>query len=105
MAVTTTSLPNGSVWSKAQKVVYSTTLSATGGNPPYKWSMAPGSNPLPPGLKLVKSTGVITGKATTPGTYFFTVQVVDTKTPKSKGHPATQNTAAAQLSITIAPDP
>ena len=85
------------------KVAYSTTLSATGGNLPYKWSLAPRSNPLPPGLKLKRATGVISGKATVVGTYSFTVQVVDTKTKLSKGHPSTQNSATATFTITITP--
>jgi len=58
-----------------------------------------GSTPLPTGLKL-SSKGVISGKATTAGTFPFTVQVMDTKT---KTKPPTQNTATAKLSITITP--
>ncbi len=99
VAITTASLPNGSVYSKTSKVTYSATLQAEGGNPPYKWSLPTGySSHFPPGLKLRKSTGLIFGKATTPGTYYFTVQVVDQK-PKTKPH--TQNFATASLSITI----
>ncbi len=101
--ITTTSLPHGSVWTKSHKVVYSASLTATAGNPPYKWSLAAGSNLLPPGLRLKGLTGVITGKATMAGNYSFTIQVFDTKIRISKGHPATQDTATAQLSITITP--
>ena len=97
IGITTTSLPSGSVYSKTNKVSYSATLAASGGNPPYKWSLVPGSTPLPPGLKL-SSKGVISGKAKTAGTYDFTVQVVDKKT---KTKPPAQNTATATLSITI----
>jgi YVTN family beta-propeller protein len=97
LTIATSSLPGGSVWSRTNKVTYSATLAATGGHPPDKWSLASGSSPLPPGLKLKKSTGVITGKATTAGTYSFTAQVIDTK----MGKPKTQNTATATLSITI----
>jgi YVTN family beta-propeller protein len=98
LAITTTSVPNGSIWSKTNKAKYSTSLAATGGNPPYKWSLATGSSPLPPGLKL-NPEGKISGKATTAGTYsFFTVQVVDTK---AKTKPRTQDMATATLSITI----
>jgi hypothetical protein len=93
IGITTTSLPDGSVYSKTNKVLYSATLAASGGNSPYKWSVASGS--LPPGVKL-SSKGVISGKAKTAGTYSFKVQVVDTKT---KTKPPTQN--AATLSITI----
>jgi hypothetical protein len=92
MGITTTSLPSGVL-----KTAYSATLAATGGNPPYKWSLASGSSSLPPGLKL-KSTGVILGKPKTAGTYPFTVQVVDTKT---KIKPKTQNKSTVTLSITI----
>jgi hypothetical protein len=95
IGITTTSLPNGSVYSKKNKATYSATLAASGGNPPYTWSMVSGSK-LPPGLKL-SSTGVISGKAKVAGTYTFTVKVVDTKKkPTSKTH-----TARAALSITI----
>jgi hypothetical protein len=94
--ITTTSLPDGSVYNRTNKLRYSATLAADAGNPPYKWSLAPGST-LPPGLKL-SSKGVISGKATTAGTYPFTIQVVDTKT---KTKPKTQNSATAALSITI----
>jgi len=97
LAIATSSLPGGSVWSRTNKVTYSATLAATGGNPPDRWSLAAGSSPLPPGLKLKKSTGVISGKATTTGTYSFTLQVADTKI----GKPKRQNTATATLSILI----
>lgn len=96
--ITTESLPEGSVYTKANKAGYAATLTATGGKPPYKWSLTTGSK-LPPGLKL-SSKGKITGKATTAGTYTFTVQAVDTKT---KTKPPTQNKATATLSITIDP--
>ena len=100
ISITTSSLPTGSVYSKSHKITYSATLSASGGNPPYKWSLASGSTPLPPGLKL-SSAGVISGKATAAGVYPFTVQVVDTKTKKTKTTPSTQNTATKTLSINI----
>ena len=92
VAITSSSVPLGAVGTK-----YSAALTASGGNPPYKWSLAKGSTPLPPGLKL-KATGVISGKAKTAGTYPFSVQVVDTKT---KTKPKTQNSATASLSIMI----
>lgn len=43
-------------------VSYSTTLTATGGTPPYKWALQSGG--LPPGLKLA-TTGVISGTPST----------------------------------------
>ncbi len=99
LAVTTTSLPNGSVYTKSNKVTYSATLAASGGNPPYRWSLVKGSKPLPPGLKLHSVTGVISGRITAAatGTYSFTVRVRDTKT----GTPPVQHAAFHGLSITI----
>jgi hypothetical protein len=96
LTITTTSLPAGTLSSKSSPAVYSATLNATGGNPPYKWSLVSGS--LPPGLKL-KKTGVISGKASFAGNFTFTVKVVDTKTTTK---PKTQNSATQTFSITIA---
>jgi YVTN family beta-propeller protein/uncharacterized repeat protein (TIGR03803 family) len=72
-------------------IAYSSALTATGGVPPYTFSIIAGS--LPPGLSLNASTGAITGTPTTVGTYNFTAQVVD-----SKG-----NTATASCSIVVLP--
>jgi hypothetical protein len=96
--VATASLPEGVVYTKTNKTGYAATLAASGGKPPYKWSLTTGSK-LPPGLKLA-SSGKISGKASAAGTYTFTVEVVDAKT---KTKPPTQNKATATLSITIAP--
>jgi hypothetical protein len=54
---------------------YSAALAATGGNPPYSWSVQSGS--LPPGVNLSLSgflTGVPSGSAST---YSFTARVAD----------------------------
>jgi hypothetical protein len=72
VTITTTSLP----YAKRNKN-YSRTLTASGGKTPYAWSLAAGS--LPPGLKIAASTGVISGKATTLGTFSFTVRVTDSQ--------------------------
>ena len=95
LTITTASLPAGSLYTKTHKVLYSETLAAVAGNAPYKWTL--GSGALPTGLKL-KSTGVISGKATVAGTFTFIVQVIDTKT-KTKPH--VQHTATKVLSITV----
>jgi hypothetical protein len=58
---------------------YSYKLQATGGVQPYIWSLASGA--LPAGLSLNASTGVISGKPTTRGTWTFTVRVQDAQTP------------------------
>jgi hypothetical protein len=95
LAITTASLPGGSVYTTTHKVVYSVTLKATGGNPPYRWSRPAGT--LPPGLRLHPATGIISGRITATGTYSFTVGVKDTKT----GTPAVQHKATKTLSIKV----
>jgi uncharacterized protein YjdB len=68
LTITTTSLPTGSV-----NLVYTATLAASGGTPPYTWAIASGT--LPTGLTLTPSTGAIAGTPTARGTSNFTVQV------------------------------
>ncbi len=77
-------------------VAYSSALVATGGVPPYTFSIITGS--LPAGLTLNPSTGAITGTPTTSGTFNFTAQVVDS-TGKAAG------TTTANCSIVISPPP
>ena len=90
LAITTTVLPGG-----VQSQPYSATLAASGGTPPYRWSLANNTS-LPPGLTL-SSAGQITGTPTVLGTTSFTVQAMDS------GSPAQSATQA--LSITIVPPP
>ncbi len=70
LTITTTSLAAGTVGQS-----YSQTLSASGGQTPYTWSVASGS--LPPGLSLNSATGAVTGTPTAAGTYGFVAQVTD----------------------------
>ena len=55
-------------------VAYSAGLSATGGNPPYHWTLGAGA---PGGLAIDPDTGLITGAATLTGDYVFDVTVQD----------------------------
>ncbi len=84
LVITTTSLPDGTVGAS-----YNATLAASGGTPPYAWSLPSGS--LPPGLSLSGAT--ISGTPTTAGTFPFTVQVQDNA----------GQTAQRQLSISVQP--
>src|ERR1700676_1428176 len=54
LVVTTSSLPDGRLGT-----AYSQSLGATGGVPPYRWTVTGGS--LPAGLMLNGSTGLISG--------------------------------------------
>jgi large repetitive protein len=71
LVITTKVLPDGSV-----RMPYPAgqNISATGGTPPYTFSIA-GS--LPPGLGLNLSTGAITGIPVESGRFAFTIVVID----------------------------
>jgi hypothetical protein len=73
--------------------VYTATLAAAAGAPPFTWSVIAGA--VPAGLTLNPSTGVVTGTPTATGTFAFTAQVADTASAK----------AAKALTVTVAPAP
>ncbi len=68
LAITTTSLAGGQL-----QVAYSAPLAATGGTPPYVWSVLSGT--LPTGLSVTPA--MIAGTPTVAGSFSFTIQVKD----------------------------
>jgi hypothetical protein len=72
LSITTTSLQQGQT-----AVAYNATLSATGGTPPYMWTLKSGT--LPAGLSL-STGGTISGKPTKAGAASITVHVSDSAT-------------------------
>src|ERR1017187_3417673 len=89
-SVPSLAITNSAPPAAAASMHYSTSLSATGGVAPYQWSLLTGD--LPSGLQLQRSSGVIAGMTTTPGSYPVSVQVTD-----ASGHIAT---GAFSLTVT-----
>ena len=86
LSITSSTVPNGAVG-----VSYpATTLTATGGAPPYSWS----ANSVPPGLS-VSSNGVLSGIPAVTGTFDFAVSATDTSSP--------QQTASKTFTVTFQP--
>ena len=88
--ISTASLPTGQLGT-----AYSATLTASGGVPPYSWSLTSGT--LPAGLTLNASTGAITGTpsaavASTPLTFMVT----------DSSSPALTQSAALALTVSAA---
>jgi len=83
LTILNSSFPTGNVG-----VSYAQTLQANGGTTPYTWSA---TGQLPPGLS-VNPVGLLSGIPTAPGTFSFTLLVVD----------ARQASASRALSLTIA---
>ena len=86
---TPSTLPSGSITG-----AYSQILAATGGVPPYTWSILSGA--LPPGLAL-SSAGVIAGTPATTGAYGFTAQAQDSRSATASQAFSLTVTATAAL--------
>ena len=104
LKIATPSLPVG-IASRA----YSATLLATGGTPPYMWSIASGT--LPSGLTLSTqsdNSGLISGNTASLGSTPLIVQVSDSAAPTpaafSKPYTLTMNSATLVISAAPLPD-
>jgi hypothetical protein len=75
-------------------ISYLATLAATGGLPPYTWSVATGT--LPAGLTLA-SDGILSGAPTTAGQNSFSLKVTDSETAPETA------TGAFTLQVSVAP--
>jgi hypothetical protein len=91
LGITSSSLPGGRVGTS-----YLTTLAATGGIPPYTWSVVGGT--LPAGLSLNASSGAISG---TPSAQVSNTSLTFHVADSDK--PAKTNTAILPLTIAAAP--
>jgi hypothetical protein len=85
---------------------YSQTISATGGTPPYTFTVSSGA--LPPGLTLNATTGVISGTPTTAGEFSFTITATDANgCPGSRAYiisiPSAPNCPVISVSPTTLP--
>jgi hypothetical protein len=90
IAINTSSpMPSGQVGS-----AYSVQLQASGCQTPFTWSLATGSQPVPPGLSLA-TNGLLSGTPTTNGASLLLVRATDS------GHNSTTQSLA--LTITNAP--
>jgi hypothetical protein len=94
LAISTTTLAQPAVGQ-----AYAATLQATGGTPPYTWSIQ--SGPLSTGLSL-STSGQITGTPIAAGQASFNVQVADSASPPTTASKAfSLNPAAAAAPITL----
>jgi hypothetical protein len=84
IAISTTTLPPA-----AQGTSYTATVQASGGVPPYAWSLQSGA--LPTGIALDGATGTLSGTATESGDFPVTIRVTD----------AVARTADVDLSIHV----
>jgi hypothetical protein len=87
LQISSAALPTG-----IDQISYAANLSASGGTSPYTWSIISGA--LPAGLTL-SSSGSITGVPSTTGQASFTVEAMDSSSPRQ--------TATQSFAITISP--
>jgi hypothetical protein len=97
LAITTTTLPNGTVG-----VPYSAPINTSGGTPPIAFSFTTAN--FPPGLTITQpptgtTSDTLTGTPTTQGTYNFSESVTDS------GNPAQTSTQSYSVTINAAAPP
>jgi hypothetical protein len=95
LAIVSTGFPGATVGNP-----YSATLAASGGTPPYTWSIVSGF--LPPGLSL-SAAGIIAGTPSTPGAFTFSVGVSDAQ-GRSTQAALTLSVAAPQIPTATSPN-
>jgi Putative Ig domain len=84
----------------ARGLSYSQQLTAANGSGAITWTLLSGS--LPPGITL-SASGLLTGPATTDGTYSFTVQAADSSTPPQVASAAEQIQVGEPVKIVSSP--
>jgi hypothetical protein len=90
LTIVTNSLPNGSI-----NQIYGVALGPNGGTTPYTWGLKTGTTPLPSGLSLDPSSGVISGTPTVTSNATHTFTLTD----------ATALTVEKALQLTIGANP
>jgi hypothetical protein len=101
LTISSTVLPNATVGT-----AYTTSVQATGGVPPYAWSLP--ANSLPPGLTFNTTSGQISGTPTVAGVFSFFPTVTDSSIPPqtftpSAGKPVTITVAGAPTLKAVTP--
>ena len=81
---------------------YAAPLTATGGAPPYSWSVTSGQ--LPPGLSLTSSTGAISGTPILSGAFNFTLNVSDAAARFATRTCTVTISSALQILTEVVPD-
>jgi uncharacterized repeat protein (TIGR01451 family) len=86
-------ITSSSVPAATQYQSYNTTLTASGGTPPYAWSVVQSTGvSLPEGMSLNSATGVVSASQVNgQGGYAVTIQVTDSASPSSNVATATLN--------------
>jgi uncharacterized repeat protein (TIGR01451 family) len=79
-------------------VAYNSLLAATGGTPPYTFSV---TGSLPPGLSLAAATGLLMGTPTSAGTFPFSANVLDSASVNATNNTCSITVAAAAADVSI----